>query len=269
MSLFENRAFRLALLVITIIVAFVWLRGLTAQETSSEERSDADPADIIETPTFPPAPEASPVVITPSAVTDTTDLTDSAVLEYVIEPGDTLGAIAVKFCTSTEAIGLANRGLDPGRLIAGQPIRIIGATTDCTQGTNPDTEREEGEESVYFVETGDNLGSIAEEYRVSLGALLDANPGVDAASIFPGQELTIPPIGTGLPAEILTPEPTAAVVQRDLGEAATHEVTDGDSIIYLATIYETTPEAILAANPGVDADSIFIGQVLNIPPPQR
>lgn len=265
----ENRAFRLALLAVTIIVAFLWLRGLTTQQTSAVDRDDADAENIIETPTFAPPPPASPVVITPAAVAGPTDLTDEAVLWYTILPGDNLSAIAVKFCISTEAISLANRGLDPGRLIAGQELRIIGATTDCTVGTNPGADREEGEESVYFVEAGDNLGTIAQDYTVSLDALLAANPGVDPTAIFPGQELKIPPIGTGIPAAELTPQPTAAVVEREIGEAATHEVTDGDSIIYLSTIYEVTPEAILAANPGVDADSIFIGQVLNIPPPQR
>lgn len=265
----ENRAFRLALLAVTILVAFMWLRGLTTQETSSVERDDADPDAIIETPTVAPAPEASPVVITPSAVDTTTDLTNSSVLEYEIEPGDNLSTIAVKFCTSTEAIKLANRGVEPGSLIAGETLRIIGATTDCAQSADSADDREEGEESVYYVEAGDNLGTIAQEYTVSLPALLAANPGVDATSIIPGQELTIPPIGTGIPAEVLTPQPTAEVVQRAIGEAATHEVTSGDSITYLASIYEVSPEAILAANPGVEADAIQVGQVLNIPPPQR
>lgn len=271
MSLFENRIFRLALLVLTLIVVYLWLRGFSDDETTTQGRDDANPEDIVETPTFEPLPEASPVVIDPVSLPEPTDADDGpqAVLWYPIELGDTLDSIAVKFNTSQESILLANPGLDPSRLIAGEEIRILGATTDNTAGGNPDPDRDDGEVVVYFVETGDNLGLIADKYRVSLGALLEANPGVDPASIFPGQEITVPPLGTGLPAEVLTPQPTAEVVQRAIGESVTHEVTDGDSLTYLASIYETSVDAILAANPGVDQNSIFIGQSLNIPPPQR
>lgn len=39
----------------------------------------------------------------------------------------------------------------------------------------------------------------------------------------------------------------------------------GDSIWDLADVYDTTPEAIMAANPGIDPNNLNISQVLSIP----
>lgn len=270
MPLFENRIFRLGLLVVTIIVAYLWLRGLTNEETTSQSRDEVSTEELVDTPTFEPRASTEPVVAPPVDPPEPTDDSVESVLEYTIEPGDTLEAIAVKFNVSVQALKLANPSVVQGQLFAGDLLRILNASTDNTAGENPSADRIEGEEVTYFIEQGDTFGAIAADYRVSVPALQEANPTIDPANIFPGQELIIPPIGTGLPAVELTPEPTAAVVQRAVGEAVTHEVTDGDSLTYLASIYEVTTELIAAANPGVEPqDGLFIGQVLNIPPPQR
>ena len=44
----------------------------------------------------------------------------------------------------------------------------------------------------YTIQPGDNFAKIAEQYRVSLQALLDANPGVDPRRLQIGQSIVLP-----------------------------------------------------------------------------
>ena len=48
----------------------------------------------------------------------------------------------------------------------------------------------------------------------------------------------------------------------------THTIRAGDTLWRLAQQYGTTVEALLAANPGIDPNSLRVGQVISIPTPQ-
>lgn len=268
-SLLENRIFRVVLLIITLVVFYLWIVGFSGgDEVVGEDRGDAAEEEIALTETATAEQAETRVVISSTPTASTTAVAES-VLEYEIESGDTLNAIAVKFNTTEEAVRLANPGIQPGNLFAGDTIRILGASTDANAVANPDpTDREEGVEAIYFVDPGDTLGDIALDYTVSLEALMAANPGVDQSNLQVGQELTIPEFGAGIPPEQLTPEPTPQVLTRPAGEATVHEVSEGDSIVYLSVIYQVDVDTILAANPNLDPDNIAVGQQIQIPPPQ-
>ena len=208
-------------------------------------------------------------MVTLATPTEASTEAAESVLVYTIQSGDTLDAIAIRCNTTANAIELANPGLDPSRIFAGQEIRILTCTTDATAVENPGVEREPGEAVLYFIESGDTLSAIANRYSVSTDALIDANSDIDTTTLRIGQELVVPPIGTGLAPDALTPEPTPEIVERPLGEPQEHTVTEGDSLVFLAQIYQTTPDAIEAANPGLDPNRILIGQVLLIPPPTQ
>ena len=102
----------------------------------------------------------------------------------------------------------------------------------------------------YTVKPGDWLFKIAREQGVSPQTLIAANPGINPNFLRPGQVLTIPGPG-GLP-----PAPSSPT---------TYVVRPGDWIFQIARKLGKDPNAIIAANPGVNPSFIQPGQVLNIP----
>ncbi len=112
---------------------------------------------------------------------------------------------------------------------------------------------------VHIVQKGDVLSSIALQYGVSIEDILAANPGLTERSILSiGQEIVIPPANRAPEAPAGTPEPQYVV----------HVVEQGDTLLYIATKYGTTVEAIIAANPGLTEKSILrVGQEIRVPAP--
>lgn len=103
--------------------------------------------------------------------------------EYVVQPGDTLSTIAVKFNTSIAGIQLANNLSDARVLQAGSRIKIP------TGKIAPD-------ESVFWfvhvVQAGETYSTIAAGYSVQLSDLLRVNNITNAALVREGDRLVIP-----------------------------------------------------------------------------
>lgn len=95
-----------------------------------------------------------------------------AVVMYLVQPGDTLAALAERFGVDAELIQLLN-GLADGELLAGQTLRI-----PTVQG------------AVHIVRAGETLSEIAEAYGVALGTITEGNQ-LDTDVIVPGERLLI------------------------------------------------------------------------------
>jgi len=186
---------------------------------------------------------------------------------YTIEEGDLLDTIAAKFNVDAAVILLANPGVNPSVLFIGQELKIPGATTEQLAIINPE-DRPEGEPVDYVVASGDTIGAIANTYVVSADALLAANPGVDASSLQIGQLLTVPPLYTGLSPEQIAAATGNQKIDRLPNETLTHVVKAGDLLSTLADIYSVDVEEIMFRNSLTDANEIYIGQELLIPPPK-
>lgn len=106
----------------------------------------------------------------------------------------------------------------------------------------------------FIVRTGDTLTRIALICGVAYTDLLAANPGIANPNlIFPGQVINIPGGGPGIP-------PTGGT---------TYTVVSGDRLFRIALRFNTTIEAIVAANPFItNPNLIYPGQVLTIPAPE-
>lgn len=102
----------------------------------------------------------------------------------------------------------------------------------------------------YTVKPGDWLFKIAREQGVDPKALIAANPGINPNNIQPGQVLTIPAAGA----------PTTAPAG-----TTTYVVQPGEWIFQIARKLGKDPNAIIAANPGVNPNNVQPGQVLTIP----
>ncbi|MBM7856022.1 LysM repeat protein, partial [Desulfohalotomaculum tongense] len=92
---------------------------------------------------------------------------------------------------------------------------------------------------LYTIKAGDTFYSIARRYDVSLDDLLAANPGIDPDNLRVGQVICIP----GIKPEECPPG------------TFPYKIKAGDTYYKLAQKYNTTVEAIMNANPGVDPNN--------------
>lgn len=158
---------------------------------------------------------------------------------YTIAPGDTLFSIASRYRTTVEAILRVNPGLDTNRLVVGQRICIptVEVPPSCPDGT------------IYTIAVGDTLANIATRNRTSVEAIIRANPGLDPNRLFVGQQICIP---------------RGEIPPRCPG-GTFYTIVLGDTLFSLALRYNTTVDAILRANPGLDPNRLFVGQQICIP----
>lgn len=160
---------------------------------------------------------------------------------YIIKSGDTLYKLAMEYDTTVEAIMRINPGLNPNNLQIGQKICIPKDTPkDCPVGT-----------FCYTIKQGDTLYTLAMEYNTTVEAIMKVNPGIDPNNLQIGQKICIP---RETPHPGTCPNGTFAYI-----------VKPGDTIYKLAIRYNTTVEAILMVNPGLDPDNLQVGQKICIP----
>ncbi len=193
---------------------------------------------------------------------------------YVVQTGDTLYRIALKFNVSQSAIVTANGITNPALIFVGQTLIIPTSGTVVTPpaattpppsatGTPPPT----GGAS-YIVRAGDTLSSIATKFGVTLNALVAANGLSNANLIFVGQQLLIPVIGaTPTPPVILPPPAATPTPTTPPSGNTTYVVQGGDTLFAIAARLGVSAQAIIAANGLTNPNLLFVGQQLIIPAP--
>ncbi|HZG13600.1 MAG TPA: LysM peptidoglycan-binding domain-containing protein [Candidatus Bathyarchaeia archaeon] len=117
---------------------------------------------------------------------------------YTVVSGDVLWKIADRFKVSIQSIVDANK-LTAFELTIGQKLVIPAPTAQQTQPTpqpeQPATTPPTGQTNTYTVVSGDVLWKIADRYKVSIQAIVDANK-LTSYSLNIGQVLVIPQNGT-------------------------------------------------------------------------
>jgi LysM repeat protein len=107
---------------------------------------------------------------------------------YIVQPGDNLFRIALRYGTTVDALKAAN-GLTGNTIYVGQTLVIPGQTAPAP--TQPLPQGDAGT-SYYSVQSGDNLYRIALRYGTTVDALARANNIVNPSLIQVGQTLIIP-----------------------------------------------------------------------------
>ncbi len=159
---------------------------------------------------------------------------------HVVQRGENLFRIAMRYGVTVEAIAQANGITDPRRIYVGQRLIIPGADTSSP-----------GVPVTHVVQPGETLFTIAQLYGTTPGRLAELNHIVNPDSLYVGQVLTVyeeNPSGT-------------ASIQR----GTVHVVQPGETLFRIAMRYGVTVEAIAQANGITNPTLIYAGQQLVIP----
>jgi LysM repeat protein len=177
----------------------------------------------VETPTSVPSATPSPTLTPSLTPTPRPTLTSTPLppLTYQVQPGDTLSGIAAQYGLTVEDILALNPDVNPEALQVGYVLLIPSGTVTPTPTPTLDPSLPtptQGDFVVHIVERGDTLGSIAEQYDVSVEAIRESNPdqlSADSDEIFVGQTLIIP-LGTPVPGATATTDPRATATPMPL-----------------------------------------------------
>ncbi len=141
------------------------------------------------------------VALAPDAAVPHAALAQSSGQTHVVQPGENLFRIALKYGVSVSALSNVNGIVNPTMVYVGQTLVIpAGNTRNATPPQpSPPATRAGG---THVVATGENLFRIAMRYGLTTAQLAAANGIVNPNSVYVGQVLRIP--GTG---QVIRPAP--------------------------------------------------------------
>ncbi|HLE30858.1 MAG TPA: LysM peptidoglycan-binding domain-containing protein [Anaerolineales bacterium] len=184
---------------------------------------------------------------------------------YIVQPGDNLFRISLKFNVSVSALMAANGITNPNLIFVGQRLVIPSPGTVVTPPATTTSPPPSGSTTTYVVQRGDTLYLISLRFNVSISALMAANGITNPNLIFVGQRLTIP--GAGAP-PTATPPPGATPAPTTPPSGSTvYIVQPGDVLWRIALKFGVSASAIIAANGLTNPNLLFVGQRLIIPVP--
>lgn len=208
----------------------------------------ADAASTTMTTDFSPIerPRSVPVRTAPA---------QSAPSNYVVQPGDTVSAIASRFGLRTVDVlswnGLSWRSvIYPGQTLT---LRASAAPTVAPAPARTATS------TSHQVVAGDTVYAIARKYGTTVDAVLAANGLTRASVIYPGQRLVVS--GSAAPQAAAAPAATSATPP---ASAAAHTVVAGDTLFGIAQKYGTTTHALFTLNGLGPSSIIYPGQRLAV-----
>lgn len=176
---------------------------------------------------------------------------------YVVEEGDTLGAIARRFGTSVRALVEANGITNPNLIHAGKELAVPagGGGGSASSAGTPSSASSGGTQlpgQRHLVQPGDTVAGIAARYGVSASDFARWN-GLQDGILYATTRLVLFDPGT-LPGT--SPASTSA---------QTHTVRDGEFLGTIARKYGSSTSAIAQASGLSSANRIYVGQELTIP----
>lgn len=167
--------------------------------------------------------------------------------DYVVQPGDTVSAIAQGHGVSVSTIVATNKLDVRATIFAGQHLTLPDGAAAQAVAPVPTT---------YVVAKGDSLWAIANRFRTSVAALQSANGMAESTVIRIGEALTIPGV-SGTPAN--------ASVAPSANPAGSYVVQSGDTLWSIAQKFGTSVALIAQLNDVANPSLIRVNQPLTIP----
>lgn len=211
-SRFPSRS-ALARLVLACITGAALLAAACGGDDEAEPTPEPAASESTPIPTATPfATTPEPTIVaspTAEATATQTAVASGEEVEYTVEAGDTLFAIAERFETTVDAIMELNDIEDAALIFVGQVLTVrqgYAPEGSDTGGDAADDDGSDAEDSgdgtttdesgarIYVVQAGDTAYDIALQFDVTVEALAAANgTTVDGlANLFVGEELIIP-----------------------------------------------------------------------------
>ena len=163
---------------------------------------------------------------------------------HVVQPGQNLFRIALRYGTTVNAIVTAN-GLSNHTIYVGQRLVVPRGSAGSPPASPPPATG-----ATHVVQRGDNLTRIALRHGVTVWALMQAN-NLSSSWIYAGQRLVIPGASGSGP----TSPPATGT---------TYTVRRGDTLSRIARRFGTTVGALATLNRIANPSAIHAGQVLRI-----
>ncbi len=179
---------------------------------------------------------------------------------YRVRRGDTLGSIARRYGTSTQALQQANHLSRPDRIYAGQYLVIPGVKMAAAPSPPVAAVEIPVDGTTHVVGRGQTLSWISARYGITPEQLAMHNDLRNPDRLSVGQRLSIP--GSG--AAVSGPEDIESTNGVEGGQATQYEVRAGDSLYSIARRTGTSVDALKRLN-GLGSNLIKPGQILLIP----
>lgn len=225
-------------------------------------------------PTPPTTIDLTAIYRSRQALTLTADVTTDASIEtastapttYTVVAGDTVASIAGRYGLSTASV-LALNGLSwKSTIYPGQTLHLTSARVTAAAATHHASTASATSASIYTIQRGDTLSSIAAKHHVTTQALLTTNGLGWSSIIYPGQRLRVP--GSATPAPAPAAKPTAAPtahVATHTSSGTKYTIRTGDTLSSIAKAHSTTVDRLLAANGLSWSSTIYAGKTLVVP----
>lgn len=164
-----------------------------------------------------------PVIQPPVPVERAPAAMDKDANVYIVEKGDMLSKIAVRYGVSAREIAELNNLKNPNDIRVGQKLLLPAYAKPVKVPSKPKEPRVEPAAGTvsgdtYTVASGDSLSKIAARFGVKTRDLQSANNISDPNSIRIGQKLVIPGKAVAAPAKVEVPVPPPTVTVPDVEE---------------------------------------------------
>lgn len=168
---------------------------------------------------------------------------------YKVRKGDNLEAIALKYNMTVEELKEIN-GISGKKITAGKSMKVYAANVESTSKAAKQTDKPT--ESSYKVRKGDNLGSIAQQFNLTVEELKQIN-NIDGNKIDIGQELKV----SGAPESKSKQEKSHNI------KTKSYTVRKGDNLEAIAKEHNMTIDDLKEIN-GIKGNKLSIGQELKV-----
>jgi len=206
--------------------------------------------------------------VLPLSAQDDSTVEDPTV--HVVQPGENLYRIALRYGVSMDAIVQANEITNSSVVYRGQTLIIPGLDAP-DDGASVDNPLVAGTPVTHVVNRGESLTIIAQRYNTTVEQILQANNITNANRIFPGQQLNVwttesvnqPLAQEPVAMDVVPQEPVMSDVPGAIN--STYTVQPGENLSQIAGRFNVDWRTVAQMNGIVDPNNIEAGVQLIIP----